>query len=113
MAQYNEKQRFTRENSLLAFADGELPLRKLYLLADAEESVGIAPMNPREAYLEILKHVYRLGFSDWQRFKEECDFVANLVETVTPCRLSFPRAYEFLPEVRRVLLADLNSGVTR
>lgn len=113
MAQYSEKQRFTRENSLLAFADRELPLRKLYLLADAEESVGIAPMNPREAYLEILKHVYRLGFSDWQRFKEECDFVANLVETATPCRLSFPRAYEFLPEVRRVLLADLNSGITR
>lgn len=113
MAQYSEKQRFTRENSLLAFAEGELPLRKLYLLADAEESVGIAPVNPREAYLEILKHIYRLGFSDWQRFKEECDFVANLVETVMPCRLSFPRAYEFLPEVRRALLSDLNSGVTR
>lgn len=113
MTQHSEKQRFDGETASLVFADGTLPIRKIYLLDDPEEevqSVSIIPMNPREAYLELLKHVYRLDFSDSNRIREECDLAAKVVEATAPCLLSFPREFDFLPEVRRALLSDLAIG---
>jgi hypothetical protein len=109
------KQRFGRENTSLVFANEALPVKKIYLLANPAEnvqSVSIVSMNLREAYLELLKHIYRLDFSDWKRIGEECDLAAKIVEATRPGRLSFPREFDFLPFVRRTLLADLASGAT-
>lgn len=110
MADYSLKQRFNGTVGRLTFASASVPLKKIYLMAESTEEqthVNLFPLSPREAYLELLKHVYRLDVTDWVARREEFKFMVEIVEQARPYWLSYPHEFAFLPEVRRVLLDDL------
>jgi hypothetical protein len=94
------------------FGDGPVPVRRLYVLGEpaagpGSEAVTIEPLTKREAFLELVRHSFRLDFDDRARLRKEFDRIAGIAAAVGLYRLSFARDWSRLAAVRRAVLQHL------
>lgn len=113
VAAYSNK-RLVRLNAEAAGARPEpVPLARIYVLADPEPrdttEVALRPLSPKEAFVRLLSQTFRLDTTDRERMAREADMLARLVRSTPVVALSYPRRYDLLDEVRRVLLRDLQN----
>ena len=74
-------------------------------------TITIDPIAPREAFMELVKHPYRLGLNPREKLRGEFQTLGRLVNSLAVRRICFPRDYALLPDVHEAILADLNTGV--
>ena len=112
---YTDKRRLGPEKGLLIFCSEPGPLDRIYVLSTHQEkknkrTITIDSLLPREAFMELVKHPYRLGLNPRERLRGEFQTLGRLVNSLAVRRICYPRDYALLPEVREAILADLNTG---
>lgn len=113
VAHYTQKKRLGIDNAEIAFCSRAVPLQRTYILprADGMESVSgitIGALSPRTAFMELVKHTYRIDISDQEKLREEFDYFTRIAALPLFYSLTFPRNLSCLPQVRQAILENLN-----
>lgn len=112
VAHYTEKKRLGPSSGPLPFCTESVPLARLYLLASSDEatlppSITLVPLSRREAFLELVRHTYRLDITDREHLRKDFERLSRLTAAPLFRRLTIPRDLALLPAVRAAILADL------
>ena len=87
-----------------------VPVRRLYVLGGPEptarpRAVTITPLTPRQAFIELVKHTYRLDLDDRTRLRDEFDSIGRIAARPSLVyRLAFRRDLSRLPAVQAAIL---------
>jgi hypothetical protein len=109
MASYTSKQRLETAGGGVAAGH---PLRAVVVLDPPPSEQGpvlLRPLSPREACMVLVRNSFQLDVADAARVRANLDTAARLAHAIPVFRLSYPREYGRLPEVRSALLARLAS----
>ncbi len=82
------------------------PLAALFALAEGPDC-RVDPLSPAAACMELVRNAYALDPTDRDRAALRLSQCAAVANTVPAFRLSYPRDYARLPELRDVLLGAL------
>lgn len=90
-------------------------LKAIYSLADPRDVCGsphvnIQTLNPREAFVELVRSTFNRRVVGPQRLERHFAFMADLADVMSVKKLSYPRAVGRLQEVREMVVADLASA---
>jgi hypothetical protein len=99
--------RTAKLRAALPAAAESMPLRRLYLIESGEGPPAVSPLGRRDALIRLAGHLYRLDIGDRARLAGELDLLEAVVARVPVAVLAYRRAYEELPAVREVIVADL------
>jgi hypothetical protein len=69
--------------------------------------VSIEALSPRDTFVELVKGAFNRRLVSPQRLERQFSVMASLAERIPVKKLTYPRAIDRLPEVRRMVLADL------
>ena len=88
-------------------------LRRIYLLATPDEKedgweITTDPIKPKDAFMELVKHSYRLGIPDRKRLKTDFDNFGRVAASLDFFRLVYPRDLSLLPVVQEKILKHLD-----
>jgi hypothetical protein len=93
------------------FQVNPIPLQQIYVLAKGEEHT-ITPIEPQEAFVELVRHTRAMNSINEQSFlKEHLEFCSNLIKNVRFCRFTRKPSLEdlaFLIELVKDDIANLN-----
>jgi len=104
------KKRLRVDGQSWPFSREPVPVRRIYVIDRTEPSVGagpisIIPARPRDAFIELVKHTYRLDLDDRARLRQEFASIGRIAARAgLVYRLSFPRDLSRLPEVQAAIL---------
>jgi len=104
------KKRLAVDRGPWRFSREHVPVRRMYVLGRAKPAarsrgVTITALTPREAFIELVKHTYRLDLDDHTRLRDEFDSISRI--SVRPSliyRLAFRRDLSRLPAVQAAIL---------
>jgi hypothetical protein len=113
VAHYTEKKRLRLDNGRLPFCADPILLRRIYVLAPSEETndpqvISLAPLPPRDTFMELVKHTYRLDITDRASLGDEFEGLGRVAASLPICRLAFPWDLSLLSAVRDAILEDLS-----
>ncbi|GIX30239.1 MAG: hypothetical protein KatS3mg124_0711 [Porticoccaceae bacterium] len=80
-----------------------LPIGALYFLEESA-AVGIAPVSPRDALIELVRHSFLLDVEEERLLRHHFAALGGLVRSTPAFRLAYPRRYEALPAVLAAVL---------
>lgn len=104
------KKRLTVDRGPWMFSREPVAVRRLYVLGRAKPTarkrvVTITALTPREAFIELVKHTYRLDLDDHTRLRNEFDSISRVAaRPALVYRLSFRRDLSRLPVVQAAIL---------
>jgi hypothetical protein len=112
MAHYTSKRRVLLEPTCERDAS-PLPLAGLYVLrslsGNEDALVNIARLSQRDACIAIIANAFQLDATDLQRAAHTLAQAADVAKIVPAFRLSFPRDFTRLSEVRPTLVRSLTT----
>lgn len=86
-------------------------LKALFVLAppnpESPSTIQAEPIPSAEALTELLKQSFRLDVTDRERLVRQFKFFCRMLTQVPLYRLSYPRDFSRLPEVRQAILCAL------
>jgi hypothetical protein len=89
-------------------------LRRVYLVSGPLESddtrIRIEAVSPRDAFIELVRHAFRLDIGDRTMLARQFQRLQRLVERVSICRLIYPRNFDHLQLVAAAIADDLKNG---
>ena len=99
----------------LAPGETPVPIRGIYVLSPSTgladpDKISVDPLSSREAFLELVKHLYRLHDTDRQRLKKEFSELGRIADAISFSRLRFPHRYSRLPLVRKTVLNHVSEA---
>lgn len=111
VSHYNQKKR-------VPIASGSpitcCPVKALFVLAqsgpDSPDAIKVEAVPAAEALTELLKHSFRLDPTDRERLARQFKFFCRLLTQVPLYRLTYPRDFSRLPEVRQAILCALRAS---
>ena len=114
VAHYTEKKRANRSAGIL-FSTRPAKLRRMYFLAPSEEdeqiaNVKISPLSSRDAVIELVKYTYLIDVTDRLRVRREFERLSRVARQPLFYRLSFPRDFSRLAEVRGAILTHMGES---
>lgn len=91
------------------------PVRRIYQIAQLKRRRGqagvfsatAATLSPREGLMQLLGSLRRVNMTDHEGSIRELDGLSRIVELLPVRRLTFPRRYDRLDEVRQIIRQDL------
>ncbi len=104
------KKRLSVDNGSWPFSREVVPVRRMYVLGHPEPTarpcaVSITALAPREAFIELVKHTYRLDLDDRTRLRDEFDSIGRVAaRPALVYRLAFRRDLSRLPAVQAAIL---------
>ena len=106
------KRRLCAGSGRWPFGIGPVPISRLYVLgpraaAEGDHGVAIQPLTRREAFVELVRHSFRLDFHDAPRLLGEFDRIAAIASGCAVYRLTFAREWSRLAAVRHAVLEHL------
>ena len=109
VAHYSDKKRLDAALGGLGYCREPVPMRRIFVLAPDEtrESgapVRVVPLPPRESFMALLTHAYRLDVTDRGRLRGEFDRLGRAADAPVFYRLEFSRDLSRLPAVRAAIL---------
>ena len=105
---YSSKLRLGLEPSGVRTQKEAVRLDRIYILdTESAPAVRITPLGFREAFMEVLKLSYLMDVHDPGTLKTEFESVARAAALPLFRRLSYPREFSALPDVRKEVLSDL------
>jgi hypothetical protein len=109
LASMRGKQRVSDTVGAFAFSRRAAPIASVYVL-NAKRSmragIGIEPLPAREALIELVRHSFVLDIADRRRLAEQFDRLVRTLSCVDVKRLTYPRRFGVLPQVRAAILED-------
>lgn len=111
---YSDKKRLEMNEDLIRFSPEAKTLHRIYILTRHPETenrhnITIDPLFPRDAFMEIIKHPYRLEIGIHERLQKEFDVIGQVVDSIDVRSMSYPRDYALLPKVCEAILTDLGT----
>lgn len=108
------KKRLTIDRGPWMFSREPVPVRRMYVLGRAKparsRAVTITALTPREAFIELVKHTYRLDLDDHTRLRDEFDSIGRIAARPSLIyRLAFRRDLSRLPVVQAAILEHCGS----
>jgi hypothetical protein len=102
-------------DSFGSFCGEPQPLGRIYLLdrlrPQQAARVGITPLSPRDAVLELLRYSFMPRLVEAIGLQgRRLQLLTRAAQDVPMRRLSFPSGYRYLPDVCEAILADLRAG---
>jgi hypothetical protein len=93
--------------------DTPMPLQAIYALAPPRDAcrsatASIAPIAPRDAFLELVAHAFNRRVTGATRMARQFAIMARLADRIPIKRLVHPRALDRLHAVRDAVLDDLD-----
>ena len=112
VAHYTDKKRIDLSIGSLRFQNGSVPLRKIYFLNSCEPlgndcPISIARISPRDSFLELVRHAYKLDIDDREMLVTEFTCLGRVVALPMFYRLSYPHDFLNFPAVRKAILENL------
>jgi len=112
VAHYTDKKRLGMGENMLRFSPAPKPLHRIYTLArhveiNSGHAITINPLTPRDAFMELIKHPYRLEIDIRERLREEFNVLGRVVNSLDVRCMKYPRDYAMLPKVCEAILEDL------
>ena len=110
VAHYSDKKRL----ALFSNGDdqaGRYKLDHLFLLAQSAETVNICSVTDAGGLAMLVKQQFFLDVKDKAQVSRQFRHIRSLLASGLPIsRLSYPRSYDYLPQVENKLLAYLNAS---
>ena len=112
---YSKRRVLVGTDGFGAFCDVSQPLACLYLperrdSAEAGMEIGITPVSPRDAVIELVRHSFTPRVVEAIGLQaQRLDFFAQMVQQVPMRRLVYPSGFAHLPRVRDAILEDLQT----
>jgi hypothetical protein len=109
------KKRLSVDGGPWRFSRDPVPVRRMYVLGRAQpaarsRTVTITALTPREAFIELVKHTYRLDLDDHTRLRDEFDSISRIAARPSLIyRLAFRRDLSRLPVVQAAILEHCGS----
>ena len=101
---YTSKLRFPASDKILHY-DKPCPLHRVYFLGDSETSeITFTKLSPQEAMVELIKHSFILDVVDRKIMAKHFDAISKISSLDNFYRLDYPRNYDELANVRRIIL---------
>jgi hypothetical protein len=115
VAHYTEKKRLGLDNGQLSFCTEPVPIGRVYIFSPPDEIgdtqvITIAPLSPRDAFMELVRHAYRMDITDVGRLRKEFECLGRVAAFPRVCRLTFPRDFSLLPAIRTAILENLGTA---
>jgi hypothetical protein len=107
VAEYTSKLRVGARMSAIGFRRNPVKVRRIYVLDGRRGAARIEPLSCRQAYIELLKIMFRLDPLDRLAAHREMAALATLAQSVSVARLRLPSRLDSLGDVRRAVIADL------
>lgn len=104
VAHYTAKRRLDRDRAELTLAADPQPLLALYLL-DEGPKLDVAEISERDAFMALLRASFQLHLDDQERSRGHFERIGALQDAIPVRRLTYPRDYSVLGEVREALTA--------
>lgn len=89
------------------FCDEQRPLACLYVLDPGAGPFAIDRLPPQEAFLALTEHTYNAAVAEPERLRRHFNFTASVSRRTLTKRLSVPRGFDKLAQVREGVLKDL------
>ncbi len=91
-------------------------MHRIYILEQPMETgnnhnITIAPLSPRDAFVALMKHPYRLEIGIHERLRKEFDVIGRVLKLIAVRSMTYPRDYALLPNVCEAILSDLGADV--
>jgi hypothetical protein len=101
---FTPKSRFLADDEV-AYCDEARPLRRLYFLGEGDtDTVSIEPVSGRDAMIELVRHSFLLDIEAREMLMHHFGQLSELARIPMFFRLDYPRRYEWLPQVRDVVI---------
>jgi hypothetical protein len=115
VAHYTSKKRLLADDGPIPFWSDSAPVRRMYFLAAEEEMAAataaeIAPLAPRQAFIELFSHAYKLDIADRAMLAREFETLRRVAALPLFYRLAFPHDFAALPEVREAIVGHLSGS---
>ena len=109
VAQYTTKKRVNLNEVHGKFFKESAPIRRIYFLdnsadRDSDPEIEITPLSPKQAFIELFTHAFRLDITDKERLRQEFDILTQISLYPIFFRLSYPRDYSQLAYVQQAIL---------
>ena len=75
--------------------------------------MSIERLSPRESFVELVRSTFNRRLVSPQRLERQFRVMATLAGVMSVKKLSYPRVIERLPDVRNMILADLERGILK
>lgn len=109
-AQFSSKARFLAGKDI-AFCAQSRPLCRVYFLGPGmARSTTIEPVNPANALIELVRHSFLLDIEERDVLASHFEALSRMVRRPVHYRLDYPRNFDDLAEVRRVIVEHVRSG---
>ncbi|MDP3620165.1 MAG: hypothetical protein Q8R63_10260 [Ramlibacter sp.] len=106
--QFSSKARFFA-GSGVSFCDEPRPLRRVYFLGTGSEPT-FTRVSPSEALIELVKNSFLLGCDEPEMLAMHFDALSRLANLPIHTRLTYPRHYETLPQVRDAIVRQIGQS---
>jgi hypothetical protein len=106
-AHYTSKSRLALQESGIAFQSCAAPLRRIYFMEamEQEQQIVITPMQPREAFIHLVKSTFQIDVNDRTRLMTFFERFQSLTRRRMFYRLSYPHDWSRLSSLSKQLLA--------
>jgi hypothetical protein len=115
VAHYTEKQRIGSGDADITFFPQDAPMRRVYVLQTSDGSksvdgVQIVKLSPQSAFMELVKHAYRIDVHSPENLRNEFNHLTELAALPIFYSLKYPRDLSCLSLVRQAVLKNLRSA---
>ena len=92
------------------------PLRAIYVLSSPrdvlrKQHIQMTALSPREGFVELIRNTFNSLITDSARLQRQYSDFVQLAAKVPIKRIAYPRVLAMLPDVRDVILGDLDKGL--
>lgn len=108
LAHFSDKQRAKRD-AAFRFEARPVTLTRIYVLSPGDE-LGIDPISPADAVIELIRNTYRLDSADYDRLAGDQELFANIVTAGLVRRLRLRHKFSELDAVQKLVLQDARAA---
>jgi len=108
VAGYSTKKRLGADDRF-PFHSELVALKRIYLLIEVASGISIEPVKPRDAIPELMKYTFVMDINNRVDMRDKFEALSALAARSLCYRLAFQRDFSTLPDVRRAILAHVNT----
>jgi hypothetical protein len=84
-------------------------VKRIYLLSEVSSGISIEPVQPRVALPELMKYTFVMDINHQGDMRDKFEALGAVAARSLCYRLAFQRDFALLPDVRRAILAHVNT----
>ena len=90
-----------------AWSRSAVPLARIYILGSPADQIRVAKLSGTRAFRALAQNTYNTSVIEPERIRRHFEFTASVAAKVPIKRLTYPRRFDALPQVRARVLDDM------